>query len=202
MVYTAGRTGSHLLINNLSKHYNTVLRSDHNINFTDGMVHTHNPMYIPPTENFIAIISCRRNLFESILSAELAKTTNEFTRYTNKKVTPYAIDIVNFKYCYFYQKAFYRAINRSAYKKVVDIFYEDLVSNPECLLSEFGIRLDISSGKSPYNYHNIITNINELKEVYYQLEQVAITEEEIMQFKKIVKEDLDDIRINHNGNRR
>ena len=202
VVYTAGRTGSHLLIKNLCKHYDVAIRSDRGINFTDGIVHTHNPLYTPPTKNFTAIISRRHNLFESILSMELTKLTNEFVAYTNKKITPYLIDIENFKNCYFFQKAFYRAIDCSAYRKVVDIYYEDLISDLDCLWPEFNIKLDISNGKSPYNYYDIITNVDELKEVYQQLEQVDITEEEIIQFKKTVQKDLDDIRINHNGNRR
>ena len=203
VVYTAGRTGSHLLINNLCKHYGVDKRSDQSINFTDGIVHTHNPLYIPPTKKFIAIINQRHNLFESILSMELTKLTNEFISYSDKKITPYIINVEDFKNCYFFQKSFYCAIDRSAYRKVIDIYYEDLISDPKCLWSEFNIEFDLSvTQKSPYDYYSIITNIDELKEVYQQLEQVTITEEEIMQFKKTVQEDLDDIRMNHNGNRR
>jgi hypothetical protein len=211
VVYTAGRTGSHLIIRNLFAKYHLKIRSDQESNFTDGIVHTHNPLYRPPSNNFIAIVSQRKNLFESILSTELAKVTNEFTDYTNKTIQPYSIDINKFKNCYFYQKSFYRAINRTGFSKVVDVFYEDLISSSDSL-SEFGITVDLSIGKSPYNYYDLITNIDELKDlynqlesswgfIYNQLEQKEITDLEIEQFKLIVKKDLDDIRINFNGNR-
>jgi hypothetical protein len=103
-VYTAGRTGSHLIIRNLCKFYRTIQRSDQDTNISNGIVHTHNPLYIPQSDNFIAIISRRRNLFESVLSTELAKTTNEFIQYTNKKIVPFSIDVNKFKDCYFFRR--------------------------------------------------------------------------------------------------
>jgi hypothetical protein len=133
---------------------------------------------------------------------ELTKLTGEFVEYRNKQLKPYAINIKDFKNCYFFQKAFYRLIDHSIYKKVIDIYYEDLISDPECLLSEFNIKIDASKGKSPYNYYDLVTNIDDLREVFNQLEKTPISEEEIMQFKSTVTEDLEDIRINHGGNRR
>ena len=202
VVYTAGRSGSHIIVQNLCRHYNVVSHAYADRGVVDGVVHSHNPLYEPPTDDFIAIISHRRNIFESILSTELAKVTNEFTQYTNKEISPYAIDITKFKDCYFYQKAFYQTINRTNYRKTVEVDYEDLISDPNCLLADFGVKIDLSlSYKSPYDYYNLITNINELQEIFQELEQKPITSEEIEQFKKKVEEDLMDIMVNHNGNR-
>lgn len=201
VVYTAGRTGSHLIVDNLCKHYNVLERSDINTNFTDGIVHTHNPLYNPPAENFIAIISRRRNLFESILSMELTKITNEFTIYTNKEIKPYNIDPVKFKGCYFFQKIFYQIIDRTGFQKVIDVYYEDLISNPNCLLSDFNITLDLSTGKSPYDYYELITNIDELKELYLDLDSKALTQADLNIFRQTVEADLKDIAVNFNGNR-
>jgi len=202
VVYTAGRTGSHLIINNLCRHYHVTRQLDSDRSIVDGIVHTHNPLYIPPTENFIAIISRRHNQFESILSMELTKLTNEFVAYTNKEITPFAINLAKFKNCYLFQKAFYQAIDRTRYTKVVDIDYEDLISNPTCLVSDFNVKIDLSlTKKSPYNYYNLVTNIKELKETFQELEQKSITPEEIENFKKTIESDLMDIRINHKGNR-
>lgn len=36
--------------------------------------------------------------------------------------------------------------------------------------------------------------------IFNQLVQVIITEEKIMRFKQTIKKDLNDIRINHDGN--
>ena len=201
VVYTAGRTGSHLIIKNLQSRYNAEVRLDHETNVTSGIVHTHNPLYDPPNDNFVAIISRRRNLFDSILSMELTKKTNEFSIYTDKEIQPYSIDINKFEDCYYFQKLFYKAIDRTKFSKVVDIYYEDLISSPDSL-SEFDIITNLTEGKSPYNHYEIITNINELKGVYHRLEQVEISNEQLEDFKKNVKADLDDIRINHQGNRK
>ena len=202
VVYTAGRTGSHIIIQNLCRHYNIISHAYTDRGFIDGVVHSHNPLYESPTDNFIAIISHRRNLFEAIVSMKLTKKTNEFIQYTNKEISPYAIDITKFKNCYFYQKAFYQSIDRTKYKKIVDIDYEDLISDSNCLLADFGIVIDLSLiDKSPYDYHNLITNIDELQEIFQELEQVPITLEELKQFKKTVEEDLMNILENHNGNR-
>ena len=202
VVYTAGRTGSHLIIRNLCDHYHVNQHFDYDTNIVDGIVHTHNPLYTPPSDNFIAIISRRQNLFDAILSMELTKITNEFIDYSDKKITPYAIDLKKFESCYFYQKAFYQIIDTSKFKKVIDIFYEDLISNPDCLLEEFNFKFSISlSKKSPYDYYNLITNIDELKKLYQTLEQTTITDDQLAQFKKTVRQDLDDIRMNYNGNR-
>lgn len=202
VVYTAGRTGSHLIINNLCRHYHVTHQLDSDRSIVDGIVHTHNPMYVPTTDNFVAVISRRRNLFDSILSTELAKITNEFVTYTKKEITPFAIDLAKFKNCYFFQKAFYQAIDRTRYNKVVDVYYEDLISNPNCLLSDFNVKIDLSvTEKSPYNYYNLVINIKKLKEIFQELEQKSITPQEIEEFKKTVAADIEDIRVNYNGNR-
>ena len=201
VVYTAGRTGSHLIVKNLIRQYRVQPRFDSDIGFIDGVVHTHNPLYIPPNNNFIAIISQRQNLFDSIISMEVTKITNEFVAYSNKPITPYAISIEQFKDCYFFQKAFYQAIDRTLYNKVIEINYEDLISNPDAL-SAVNVKIDILLGnKSPYNYYELITNINELKEIYLQLEQIPITTKDVEQLKCTIGADLKDIRTNYNDNK-
>jgi CTP:phosphocholine cytidylyltransferase-like protein len=194
VVYTTGRTGSQLIVNNICQHYGVKSWSYRDTEFTHGVVHSHSPVYVPPSDNFIAILSKRRNLFNSILSTIIAKHTNEFTIYTNKEIISFTVDINEFKNCYFFQKAFYHAVDLSKFNKVVEVYYEDLISDSDCLLTDFSIKLDNSlSSKSPYNYYDIVTNIDELKDVFDLLEKTPLSDSEIDQYKLSVTADLDAI---------
>lgn len=103
----------------------------------------------------------------------------------------------------FFQKTFYHVIDRTKFSKIVDVYYEDLIADTNCLLVDFNIKIDSSlSKKSPYNSHDLITNVDELYKIYQQLEQVPITQQKIDIVKSTIESDLLDIRLNHNGNRK
>lgn len=202
VIYTAGRTGSQLIFRNLVSRFKTVGRDDFNNDFNYGVVSTHNPLYLPPTDDFICIISKRKNLFNEIISSLTAKRTNEFVQYSNKEINLFSISDIEFKNTFLFHKAYYEIINKNYFKKVLEINYEDLINDPKYLFSLFGLPyLTEYDLKSPYDYYKLVENMNELKNIYDLLEQTPITQREIDVVKSSITLDLHDIRVNHNGNR-
>ena len=140
VIYTPGRTGSKLIERNLIDHFSSLHRSWQNKKlFDSGIVHCHNPLYVPPNKNFICIISTRRNEFDAILSMITTKQTKEFATYTNKTIEPFEVSETEFKSMFYYYTCFYEIINRSFFDSVVEMEYESLISNPKYLFSKLGI---------------------------------------------------------------
>ena len=192
MVFTAGRTGSQLICQNLLRYFNAPLHNDFDDNFISGVVHTHNPMYMPPTNDFYCIISRRRNKFNAILSMLIAEKTGEYSEYSNKKINPMSIDTQKFKELWVHYTIIYkiiddriyrhynlifRVVDHSVFKEPIEIYYEDLIEDPTHLFSLFNVnhKIELLTPKSPGDYYNLIDNIDELENLYHQLEQTPLT---------------------------
>jgi hypothetical protein len=204
VVFTPGRSGSHLITKNLSSYFKSPLRMHNDADYTYGIVHSHNPLYKPPTDDFVCIINKRKNEFDAIVSMILTKRTGEFIYYTNKDIDKFSVSATEFQETYTYYKSFYHAINQSYFKQIIEIYYEDLINDKKYLFSTLGINCDTEYmiQKSPYDYYKLVENISELRDLYNQLELTPITLEEIETFKNNIESDLIDIKINHNGNRK
>ena len=152
VILTPGRTGSQLIDRNLKKNGWQVH-------------HTHNPLYIPSTPETIGVFSKRYDEFSAIISALVAKRTEEYVKYTNKTIIPFAISFEEFENYYTYQKLFFQVVNKNKYKNIIEIYYEDMISDNFYLFRQFGIDLNMSFlvDKSPYKYAELVTNIKELK---------------------------------------
>lgn len=193
VIFTPGRTGSHIIIENLSKKF-----------CSSNLIHMHNPLHEPINNNFIGILSRRHNIFEALLSTAVASVTNEFKFYSNKKIDPFVFPINKFKNHYLFHKAFYELVNKSYFKETVDIYYEDMLTDPKYLFKLFGIDqslLDTDLKKSPYNYYELILNVNELNDLYNELTQTGISDSEIEIVRSTVENDLKVINTVYNGNR-
>jgi hypothetical protein len=199
VIYTPGRTGSKLIERNLIDHFSSLHRSWQNKKlFDSGIVHCHNPLYVPPNKNFICIISTRRNEFDAILSMITTKQTKEFATYTNKTIEPFEVSETEFKSMFYYYTCFYEIINRSFFDSVVEMEYESLISNPKYLFSKLGIDQVTNYKKikkSPYDYHSLITNVNELKKLYLEMKSTPLTQEDINQVKNNIELDLHNLRV-------
>lgn len=180
VVITPGRTGSQMIMKNFS-------------NFSKiKITHTHNPLW-KPQNNSIAFVSRRRNVFNSISSTLVGTRSNEFTQYTNKIIEPFTVDRLEFENCFWFYSCYYNAIDRSQYAKVVDVWYEDLISDPKYLFGLIGVdrTTDLTFPKSPYNYYQLITNIDQCQEWYDQLSKLPVTQNLIDSIKSSIKSDLD-----------
>lgn len=191
VVFTPGRTGSQLIARNLSR----------DINFS-SVYHTHNPLYQPDLNECYAVVSTR-DMFDSMMSTFVAAKTNEFITYTNREITPFSVSLETLDETYIYYKSFYQLIKRELFKEVIEISYEDLCKDQFYLFSRFGINKQIINyvKKSPYDYQQLITNVNELREYFKERDQRGISPELLESARHTVLTQLNDIKENHHGNR-
>ena len=164
VIYSPMRTGSTIIYNNLLDHMGFTESSK----FPYTVMHTHNPKDTPAETGFTCILSKRKNILDMACSAVIAEKTNEYAEYTGQTVEPFSVSVEQVR-----QRAtdiidFYNQIDLSIYANVLDIWFDDLLADPYYLYKQFGIDEQIQYDKklkSPYNYYNIITNIEELKSI-------------------------------------
>jgi hypothetical protein len=180
VVFSAGRTASMLISENLSTYYNVpVLEKDKeyesNTHFPKEIViHTHNPNFILPSENCFAIVSSRRDVFTALVSISFATQIQKFHYFPIdeiKGIDSIRIDNKVFEKNYNFYKNFYRTINERSFSKRIDICYEDLISDPMHLFSHFNIEHPLvhTTLKTPHDYTKVVINYKELKELYNNL---------------------------------
>jgi hypothetical protein len=193
VVYTTGRTGSQLICMNLASYFQVPFHSNQRSDITSGVVHAHNPLWVPSSDNFICVLSKRRNVFNSIISTLVGSISEEWTIYSDKSMNPVVIDELDFTHCYWFMRAYYNAIDTSQFKKTIEIYQEDMLADPKYLFSLFDIDYDTQyelTKKSPYKYSDIVLNFSELKIVFDKLEKLPLTDELINNLKKSIKIDL------------
>jgi hypothetical protein len=198
VIYTTGRTGSQLIGKNLAAYFQVPFFYDHqNVNITNGVVHAHNPLWQPPTDDFICILSKRKNIFNSIISTLVGNITNEHTDYSNQTIAPTVIDELDFTHCYWFTRTYYNVIDTTKFKKIIEVYFENIVADPKHLFSLLDIDYDTQyslSEKSPYKYTDIVTNFSELKNLFDNLEKLPLTDELIRTTKESISIDLTNIR--------
>jgi hypothetical protein len=163
MILTPGRTGSTLIQNNLRKYFNNVQQS-------------HEPNINPKSDNCICLISRRKNTLNSILSQIIGGKTEEYDRYTGKKIKKFKVEPFDIDTSLRHHTAFYNSIRTEYYNKIIEVYYEDIILDPGHLFSLFGISamMDYTlCQKSPYNYYDLIENIDELIIAYNQAKKIV-----------------------------
>lgn len=193
VVFSPTRTGSHLICDNLSQHFNVPKLDWLNHEFKEGVIHTHDPNFLPITKDTICVLSRRRSIFDSIMSAAITHHSKEVYFYTNKSINPFTVDEKYFFENYKFHKIFYDAIDTDRYAKVVEIYYEDMISDLYYLFSKFDIIKPITlwAEKSPYNYKNIILNYKTLEQKFEQYENTfVVTYEMVETLKKTITQAL------------
>lgn len=195
VVFTTGRTGSQLISLNITKYFNIPMYNNgFDANISSGVVHSHNPFYTPNNKNeAVAILSCRRNLFDSIISAFVADRTNEFVKYSNKVVEPFYIKPIDFEHRYNFERVYYKLINCQNFSKVIYIYYEDMMADPKHLFSQLGIDANINLSvikKSPYRNQDLILNFDKIEELYGRLLLTPLTNSDIDSVRNSIEDDL------------
>lgn len=181
VVMTAGRTGSHLICDNLSKHFEVPV-SHWDQKLQEGIIHCHDPSFNPPFDNTVCVISVRRNIFEAILSVEIASRVGEWTVYTNKFVEPFMFSEQQFLRRYIGQKCFERSIRTENYNRVITIYYEQMLADPYYLFRQFDIdkTTDYTRTKSPYRYENLILNYQDLQKAFESYDESKIITDQVL----------------------
>lgn len=167
VVFSPSRTGSTLITYNLQDYLRKIGYHHSEIQ----VIHTHDKDIVLPHNNFVCILS-RRNVPHAILSSLVLEQTGEWANYSNNPVAPFAVDPIKFQVLLNQHREFYEQIDLTPYKKVIDIWFEPLVSDPTYLFQQiFGVNEQTNYYNnliSPYNNTKLITNIEELKQVAIQ----------------------------------
>ncbi len=161
VVFSPCRTGSTIIINNLLT------------DRTNTVIHMHNPEWTPYREDFVCILSKRQDQFAAALSHAVMDSTGEVHNYSNT-VDPFQISPARFRKLYMSHKQFYKKILLNCYPQIVEIWYDQLVSNPHYLFKQLGEfrRTDYSSiTKSPYDYTKLVTNYAHLQDIAKKIDQ-------------------------------
>jgi hypothetical protein len=194
IVFTSGRSGSHLIRANLSQHFR-----DYEV------VQTHNPMY-PVRDNDICVVSRRRDQFVANLSMCVASKLDKFHFYPGDTLDEKATTEISENYfvnlCFF-QKAFYKTLDQRNLPNRIDVDYEDLIANDKYLFSKFGVDKSIKPLllKSPYNVYELVNNIDAMRVVFAREANKEISQQELDNYIAGVAADISDIADNHKGNR-
>jgi len=194
VIYSSGRTGSHIILEmltgpiglkgGLADAYAIWLpanreRYQQGIKDQNTVIHLHDFREIKDLNKstVILILSLRRDLFAQLMSMCVAITVDEWSGkdYSNKIVEPIVFNKAKFINLVNTQCRQARELNLSDYKKVVTIYYEDLIDQGAEFVAD---KLDLNYNKlrvghvyqpSPYRYKDIILNWEELQQEYLKI---------------------------------
>jgi hypothetical protein len=172
VVLTPGRTGSHIILRNLRHHYEK----------SASITHSHNPLIVPQDAGTWAFISHRRDIFSSMISALVGERTTEFVDYQGKYNKKFTVNQIDFTNIYKHHKIFYEVIDKNNFAQCVDVYYEDLISDPYYLFSKLNIKKPIDltlQVRSPYQNNKLVINIDQCHDWFEQLHSQEITQLEI-----------------------
>ena len=151
------RTGSTLIIGNINRYFEV------------DAIQTHDPNFVPPHEDFTCIITKRDDLFNLLCSQLVMDHTHESHNYSDKTVQPFCADPEKLNGLWAAHHEFYKTRNLTPYKKIIEIDFENLISDPYYLFSRFNVVEQTTyenNKRSPYRYQDLITNLDELREKY------------------------------------
>lgn len=141
---------------------------------TDYVLHTHSKFIcdvIDPASTTL-ILSKRQNLFEIVMSEQVANCTRQWNTYTNIKPRPVTISKVQFVRRYQRLVEWYDSVDLNKdWANVVDLYYEDLVEQGHTVvknklgLDHYNQTAPITGQQSPHKYQDWISNWEELKEL-------------------------------------
>lgn len=158
-IYSPSRTGSNLITRNIQNKLNaTVVQIYRREDKPDDS----------QSLNSICIRNLRRDTFSQTLSEVLNYIHNSHAIYTYQILKPQDLDTTLFRNLYSKNLKFFKDIDTSLFQKTVDIYFEDVISDPYYLFGQLGYDIETDYSlckKSPYNYNSIVTNIPELKKI-------------------------------------
>lgn len=189
VIYSPGRTGSHIILEALAgppnkkgglcntiPYWHPRDSGSFNCN-SHHVIHTHNlnvitELNLDPT-TVTLILSRRRDIFSQTISwfvAEIAKEWNG-KDYTNKTLVPVNIDAIKFVNLFERYKSWPDQLSVDQFKKVVTIYYEDIIEHgldhivTSLELVDINTQPGVINQKSPYHYTQCILNWQELKKI-------------------------------------
>jgi hypothetical protein len=165
IVTSPTRVGSHYLISL--------------INSTDAIAtKTHNPYLKTTYEKTCLVILRRWDVFAALMSSCIADRFKEYGNYSKTKRGPFAIDCSpkgEFAMHFRFNKWYYPQINLTLpWARVEHLYFEDFFKNHQHVFD----RLTLAQTKeitlprrSPNQYQDLVTNIDECRELFRQLSE-------------------------------
>jgi hypothetical protein len=194
VIYSPGRTGSHIILEMLTGPIGTKggladayaiwlpanrEKYQQGIKDQNTVIHLHDLREIRDLDKSTVtlILSLRQDLFAQLMSGCVARIVDEWSGkdYSNKIVEPIVFDKAEFIDLVNIQCRQARELNLSGYKKVVTIYYEDLIDQgAEFVADKLELHYDQSQvghvyQPSPYRYKDIILNCEELQQEYLKI---------------------------------
>ena len=176
IVLSPGRTGGTLIVKNLNsldpnKETAYITHRPKMLDSTDIRFVSSTDIPREPDNN-IPVFSKRRCIYNAVLSMAIMGHTSESHHYTNNWDTQsFTLSKHQFIINYLYFLNFYDHIDLSVYDcPPVTVYYEDMIKDPLYLFKQFGIEksIDYSLCTQSPPRHNMISNLDELKEVCYK----------------------------------
>ena len=144
----------------------------------DYVLHTHTKFIcdvIDPSQT-VLILSKRRNLFDSVMSEQVALLTKQWNTYSNIKPRPNPVSKLLFVRRYQRLLNWYDSVDPSKdWVSVVELYYEDLVEHGHTIVKSkigsdyYNETAPIIGKQSPHKYQDWISNWEELKELVESL---------------------------------
>ena len=159
VIATFPRTGSTLIRYNLNNYFGVFIE------------HTHNRWYRPPSDDFTVVVSRRRNVFDCVCSHFVMLHTGEVNTYSGKEFKQFNIDLQSFKAILQAHDDFYKEFDLSCYQNVVEVWYEDMISDPWYLFKKFNISEKTVYGvqQSPNRYQQLVKNLDDVYTCYQSI---------------------------------
>jgi hypothetical protein len=139
--------------------------------FNSNIEQKHDFEYIPPTDDFTAIVTKRKDVFGCLCSHLVMLHTGEMSIYSHKEFSQFDIDLLSFSSLFAAHDEFYKKFDLTRYRNVVEIWFEDLISDPYYLFGQFNISEKTSYGieRSPNRYEKLVKNIDDVYTCYQSL---------------------------------
>lgn len=149
----------------------------------DYIIHAHRKIItdeVDPTKT-ILIQSKRHNLLNTILSEQLALKTTQWNKYRPLTPEPFTFSKAQFHRRFLRLMSWYDDIDTTKpWHKVVELYYEDLVTNGHSGVAEllgvpdYDVTVPITSKQSLHKYQDWIINLEELTEFYESLNTPSV----------------------------
>ena len=93
--------------------------------------------------------------------------------YSGQTFEQFDIDLQRFEQLVQSHKDYYKELDLSGYRRVVDVWFEDLIADPWYLFAQFNIveQTQYVMQKSPNRYQQLVKNINDVYTCYQSLEK-------------------------------
>lgn len=164
------RSGTHLVLSYMQDmyklpqlHYSPDCKFDYK---EPVIVHTHDPFFTIDSNVDISLINLtlvkRRDLFAQLMSCQIAKRSGQWVQYTDKSIDKFVYDNTCFIQDLRNALKWYDELDLGKmYNTISVVYFEDIINNKT-----------YSSNKSPFNYKNLVSNWEILKEEYDTIMQV------------------------------